>query len=131
MMPTINARPYRPRQVILARENSKKNTRHLMLLSQKQCKQLGLIIMAALVIGLGLTRFFHDRIVELRTKVAQLQTSNTTIADEYRSLCTTSAHLASKTQVAALAQKKLHLFEPDHWQVRRMWSNNDKINSGL
>lgn len=131
MRPTINVRIYRPHQVTLAMGKPKKNTRHLVLLSVNQWKLLVLIVVSALVIGLGLTRFFHGRIVELRAKVTQLQTKNTAIVDEYNSAVAASAQAASKIQVATMAKRKLHLFEPDQGQVRRMWTSNDKIISGL
>jgi mRNA-degrading endonuclease toxin of MazEF toxin-antitoxin module len=120
MTPTLNVRAYRPRQVVFAKGKAQKNTRHFVLLSPRQYKQLGLIVVAAVVVGLGLTRFFHGRTVELRAKVDQLQISNTVIADENKSLVAAGAQLASKTQVAALAKRKLNLFEPDQRQVRRL-----------
>jgi uncharacterized protein HemX len=107
--------------VILAKEKPRKNTRcRFVLLSPDQSKKLGLIVAVALISGLGLTHFFHVRIVALRAKVHQLQTSNTVITDTNNRMEADGAHASSKTQVVALAQRKLKLFEPDRGQVRRM-----------
>jgi len=120
MTPNINIRVYRPRQRIQAKERPRKNTLHFVRLSLNQCKQLGMILMSALVIGLGLTQFFHVKIVELQAKVDQLQTRNTVIADENNRLVVTGAQVASKAQIVALAKRKLKLFEPAQGQVHRM-----------
>lgn len=85
-----------------------------------QCKQLAMMVVVALVIGLGLTQSFHVRIVELRFKIDQLQASNIAIADENNRIEAVGAQVASKAQVVALAKRKLKLFEPDHGQVRRL-----------
>jgi len=74
----------------------------------------------ALGIGLGLTQFFHGRIVELQSRVDQLHTSNTVIVEKNNRLVAAGAQVSSKTQVVALAKRKLKLFEPDQGQVRRM-----------
>jgi len=116
----INVRAYRPRQVMLAKEKPQKNTHCLVLLPPNQRKQLGLIMAMALVIGFGLTQFFHVRIVELRARIDQLQTSNAAIANENNRIEAAGVQLTSKTQIVALAKRKLKLFEPDHGQVRRM-----------
>ena len=126
MRPNINVFVYRPRQVILAKERPRKNTRHFEVLSPIQSKLLGLMVIAVLVIGLGLTQSLHVRIVELQTEVDQLQTSNTVIANENNRLVADGGQVASKAQVVALAQKRLKLFAPAQGQVHRMWTNNDK-----
>jgi hypothetical protein len=120
MTPHINVRAYRPRQVTLAKEKHRKKTRRFVLLSPDQRKQPGLMVVMALVMGLGLTQFFHVRIVELRARIDQLQTSNAVIANENNRIEAASVQLTSKTQIVALAKRKLKLFEPDHGQVRRM-----------
>jgi len=121
MRPNINVRAYRPRQVILATKGKpRKNTRSFELLSPNHCKQLGLMAVVALGIGLGLTQFFHGRIVELQSRVDQLHTSNTVIVEKNNRLVAAGAQVSSKTQVVALAKRKLKLFEPDQGQVRRM-----------
>jgi len=120
MRPNISVHVYRPRQVLLTREKPEKNTLHFVLLPPNRYKRLGLMVVAALAIGWGLTHFFHLRIVELRAKVDQLQTNNTAMADENNRLVATGAQVASKTQVVTLAKRKLKLFEPDQGQVRRM-----------
>lgn len=120
MRPNINVFVYRPRQVILAKRSPRKNTLHFVRLAPNQSRQLGMMAMAALVIGLGLTHFTHIRIVELRAKVDQLQTRNTVIADKNNRLVAAGAQEASKTQVVAMAKRKLKLFEPDQGQVRRI-----------
>ena len=120
MTPNIHVYVYRPRQVILAKGRPRKNTLHFACLAPHQCKQLGLMVMAALVIGLGLTQFFHVRIVALQAKVDQLQTSYTVIADKNNRLVDADAQVASKAQVVALAKRKLQLFEPDQRQVCRL-----------
>ena len=81
---------------------------------------LALMVMAALVIGLGLTHFFHIRIAELQAEVDLLQISNTVIADKNNGLVAAGAQEASKAQVVAMAKRKLKLFEPDQEQVRRI-----------
>ena len=116
----INVRAYRPRQVMLAKEKPQKNTLRFVLLPPNQRKQLGLIVAMALVIGFGLTQFFHARIVELRATVHQLQTRNTAIADQNKRFEAGDAQVASKTVIVAIAQRKLKLYIPDHGQVRRL-----------
>lgn len=120
MTPNIHVYVYRPRQVILAKGSPRKKPLHFVRLAPNQCKQLGLLLMAALVIGLGLTQFFHGRIVELQAKVDQLQTSYTVSADKNNRLVAAGAQVASKAQVVALAKRKLKLFEPDQGQVCRL-----------
>ena len=120
MRSNINVCVYRPRQVILATGSPRKHTLPSTCLSPNQCKQLGVMVMAALAMGLGLTQFFHGKIVESQAKVGQLQASNTVIAHENNHLVATGAQVASRAQVVALARKKLKLFEPDQGQVRRM-----------
>ncbi len=120
MRPNINVFVYRPRQVILAKRSPRKNTLHFVRLAPNQCKRLGLMVMAALVIGQGLTHFSHVKVIELQAKIDQLQTSNTIIADKNNRLVAAGAQQASKAQVVALAKRKLKLFEPDQGQVRRM-----------
>lgn len=120
MTPNIHVYVYRPRQVIPAKGSPRKNTLHFVRLAPNHCKQLGLIVMAALVIGLGLTQFFHVRIVDLQAKVDQLQISYTVIADKNNRLVATDAQVASKTQVVALAKRKLKLLEPAQGQVCRL-----------
>lgn len=120
MMPSANVRVYRPRQLISVKKKPRrKQPFHLARLSPRQCKKLGVLAMAALVIGVGLTQFLHTRIVELQTKFDQLQSSHTAIADETNRLVSAGSR-ASKPQVIAMAQKKLKLFEPYPGQVRRM-----------
>jgi uncharacterized protein HemX len=109
---------YRPRQVILATGSPRKNTLHLVRLAPNQRKQLGLMVLAALVIGLGLTQFFHVRIGALQAKVDQLQTSYTVLAD--KNLVAADDQVASKTQIVELAKRKLKLFEPDQRQGCRL-----------
>ena len=120
MPPHIKVCAYRPRQVTLAKEKPRKNTRRFVLLSPDQCKQLGFMVVVALVIGMGMTQFFYFKIVDLRAKVDQLQTSNTAIANENNRIEAANAQVASKTQIVAIAQRKLKLFKPDHGQVRRL-----------
>lgn len=120
MTSNINVHVYRPRQVILTKGNPRKNTLGSIRLSPYRCKQLGMMVMAALIMGLGLTQFSRVRIIELQAKVGQLQTSNAVIAHENDRLVACGAQMASKEQVVALAQRKLKLFEPDQGQVRRL-----------
>jgi uncharacterized protein HemX len=111
---------YRPRQVILEKGNPRKKALHFVRLAPNQRKKLGLMVMAALVIGLGLTQFLHVKIVELQAKIDQLQTSYTAIADKNNHLASADAQVDSKAQVVELAKRKLKLFKPDQGQVHRM-----------
>ena len=120
MRPNINVFVYRPSQVLLAKRSTPKNTLHFVRLAPNQSRQLGLMVIAALVIGLGLTHFIHIRIAELGAKVDQLQISNTVIADKNNRLVAAGAQEASQAQVVAMAKRKLKLFEPDQAQVRRI-----------
>jgi cell division protein FtsL len=90
------------------------------LLSANQCKLLGLLAVAACIGGLALTHLFQVRVADLRTKADQLQTTYNVFAEENKRLLATEAQLASKTQVVALATRKLKLYEPGQGQVRRM-----------
>ena len=120
MRPNIHVRVYRPRQVMLAMDEPRHKKRGSALLSANQCKLLGLLAVAACIGGLALTHVIQVRVADLRAKADQLQTSFNAIAEENKRLVATEAQVASKTQVVALAKRKLKLCEPDHGQVRRM-----------
>lgn len=120
MRPNINEFVYRPRQVALTPKKSQKKVQNFALLSPAQCKKLGVMIVTALGIGLGMTQFFHVRMLALQAQVDQLHARNTAIAEGNNRLLTAGVQVASKTQIVALAKRKLKLFEPDKEQVRRM-----------
>lgn len=120
MRPNRQVGVYRPRQVLLASDTPRHKKRGAGLLAANQCKLLGLMAMAACVIGLVLTHCIHARVTDLQAKAAQLQASYSAFADENTRLVATEGQAASKIQVVALAKRKLKLFEPDHGQVRRM-----------
>jgi uncharacterized protein HemX len=85
-----------------------------------QGKILAIVVVAALVIGLGATQFLHGHMTDMQARVEQVRAKNTAIANENVRLLAARAQVASKTQVTALAKTKLKLFEPDQAQVRRM-----------
>ena len=120
MRPKIDVPVYRPRQKLLAKEKSQKNTQGCAFLPRPQWKQLSLMVVVALVIGLGLTQFFHVRMLELQAKVGQIQVRISVIAAENQRLVNADVQVTSTTQVVALAERKLKLFEPNKEQVRRM-----------
>ena len=118
MRPNVQVRVFRPRQVILATGKPHNTKRGV--LASNQGKYLGWMVAVTFAIGLGLTQFLQVRMVALQAKVDQLHISNTAIVEENKRLMATETQVASETQVIALAKRKLHLFEPDHRQVRRM-----------
>lgn len=123
MRPKIHVHVYRPRQVPLAKGTpvTKQKRRQFDLHFPLKCKPLALAAVAALGIGLGVTQFFHGKVAELQVKVGELQASNIAIVAENNRLLATSDQVISKQQVvAALAKKKVKLYEPDQGQVRRM-----------
>jgi hypothetical protein len=120
MTPHNNVRAYRPRQIMRANVKPEINARRASLPSPNQCKLLALMAAAALMISLGLMQYLQVRIVELRARIDQLQASNIAISRENTRIEAIGAQVASRTQVVALAKKKLKLFEPDHGQVHRM-----------
>lgn len=120
MRPNINEFVYRPRQVVLAKKRSKKKTPLFVFLSFAQCKALAMMIVTASVTGQGITQFLHVKMLELQAKVDHLQARNTTIAEEHNRLLSAECQLASKTQIVALAKRKLKLFKPDKEQVHRL-----------
>lgn len=120
MTSNISVRRYRPRQQVFAKAKSRRPNRLALHLPVEQVKMLGVMVAAALVLGLGLTQFFHGRMADMQAGAEQLRARNTAIATENIRLLAARAQVASKTQVAALAKNKLQLFEPDQGQVRRM-----------
>lgn len=117
---TAQVRVYRPRQVMFGLDKFGHKQQGLRRPAAIQYKRLGLMMMAAIVIGLGFTQIIHVRVTDLRGKADHLQVSYSVFADENKRLMATEAQLASKTQVVELAKRKLKLFEPDQGQVRRM-----------
>lgn len=120
MRPNIHVRVYRPRQVMLAMDEPRRKQRGSALLSGSQYKLLGLLAVAACIGGLALTHVIQTRVADLRVKADQLHASFNAISEENKRLMATEAQVASKTQVVALAKRKLKLIEPDQGQVRRM-----------
>jgi cell division protein FtsL len=120
MRPNIQVRVYRPRQIMFDSDKPRYKKRGSVLLPANQCKLLGLLAVAACIGGLVLTHALQVRVADLRTKADQLQASYTAFTEENKRLVATEAQLASKTQVVALATRKLKLYEPGHSQIRRM-----------
>lgn len=120
MTPYNNVRAYRPRQVMFANKKPENHSPGASLPSSNQCKLLALTAAAALIISLGLMQYLHCRIGELRAGIDRLQARNSIISQENTRLEAIGAQVASRTQVVALAKRKLKLFEPDHGQVHRM-----------
>ena len=118
---SMHVRTYRPPQVVLSRAKVRRRSEmSAFRLPGGQGKMLAAMAGVALVMGLALTQIFHGQMVDMQARAEQLQSRNTTIANENVRLLAARAQVASKTQVAALAKTKLKLFEPDHGQVRRM-----------
>jgi len=115
----VNVRSYRPVQVSF-RSAKPAAPRLGMSLSSIQRKWLSLMVASALVIGVAGTQFLHGRMVEMRTNAEKVRTVNNHISTENIRLLSMRAQLTSKDHVAALAGKKLNLFEPGQGQVHRM-----------
>jgi len=120
MTPHNNVRAYRPRQVPPVSNMPAKKARPMGLTSPGQWKLLGATTAAVLIISLGLMQFFHARIVALQVRIDRLQTCNAAIAAENKRIEAVGDQVGSRSQVVALAKRKLNLFEPDHGQVHRM-----------
>jgi len=115
----MHVRIYRPRQVVLSKAKARKRS-DAFLFPRGQGKMLAAMAGVALALGLTLTQVFHGQMVDIRAEAELLQARNSAIASENVRLLAARAQVASKTQVTALAQTKLKLFEPDQGQVRRM-----------
>lgn len=120
MTPNVSVRTFRPRQQVLTREQAQVQPRFRCSLPVAQAKTFAIVTGVALVLAVGVTQIIHGRMGELHGKAEQLRARNTVVANENVRLLATRAQLSSKAQVVALAKTKLHLFEPDQRQVRRM-----------
>jgi cell division protein FtsL len=119
MVTNVNIRRYRPQQAIF--NSGRRETARLDLsISREQYKALGILVAAALVMGLLITQVFHYRSVAARAEIERLQTMHAALGDEHVRLLANRAQLASKAHVLVLAGTKFDLFEPDTTQVRRM-----------
>ena len=119
MASSVNIRTYRPQQLAV-RESRRAFPRLRIALSRDERRVLIVAAGLALMAGLAITQLFHGRINDTMERTQQLQARNITVANENIRLLATRAQLASKTQILALAERKLNLFEPDKGQVRRM-----------
>ena len=81
---------------------------------------MAIIAAIAVVLGLATTHFLHGQVLNTKTKVMQLQSSNSAIANENVRLLATRAQLASKNKIVSHAGAKLNLFEPEKGQVHRL-----------
>jgi hypothetical protein len=119
MVTNVNIRRYRPQQAIF---NSRRReaVRLDLSITREQYKVLGILAIAALVIGLMITQVFHYRSVAARAEIERLQTMHAALGDEHVRLLATRAQLMSKAHVLVLAGAKFDLFEPNTTQVRRM-----------
>jgi uncharacterized protein HemX len=120
MVPNVSVRTYKPRQQSFSKEKYQARSRVGLKLSGEQRKIVAALSALVVVLGLALTQFLHGQITDMRVKAEKLQEKNTVTADEHVRLLAARAQLTSKTKVAVLAGTKLHLFEPDKGQVRRM-----------
>jgi hypothetical protein len=116
----IRTQTYRPRQVVFSKAKICAWSGIISRFPGGQGKMSAVMAGVALVFAVVLTQIFHGQVVEMQDGIEQLQAKNTAIAGENVRLLAARAQVASKTQVAALAGTKLHLFEPDRGQVRRM-----------
>jgi len=119
MVTNVNIRRYRPPQALF--NSSRREAARLELsISREQYKVLGVLVAAALVMGLLITQVFHYRSVAARAEIERLQTMHAALGDEHVRLLANRAQLMSKAHVLVLAGTKFDLFEPDATQVRRM-----------
>lgn len=115
----VNVRSYRPVQASL-RSARPVTPRVGLSISSVQRKWIALMVGSALVMGVGVTQFFHGRMVEMRSRAEKVRTVNAHISTENIRLLSVRAQLSSKDHILALAGKKLHLFEPGQGQWHRM-----------
>lgn len=120
MVPNVSVRTFKPRQQVFSKEQPQARPRFRCSFSVEHLKMLAIVSVVLVVVGVGLTQVIQGRMGDLLGRAEQLRTRNTTVADENVRLLATRAQLSSKEQVVALAKTKLHLFEPDQRQVRRM-----------
>lgn len=120
MTPNVSVRTFKPRQQVFSKEQSQARPRFRCNFSFEQAKVLAIVSAVVVVLGVGLTQIIQGGMGDLQGRAEQLRTRNTAVADENVRLLAARAQLSSKAQVVALAKTKLHLFEPDQRQVRRM-----------
>ncbi|MBM9536033.1 hypothetical protein [Desulfobulbus alkaliphilus] len=119
MVTNVQVRRYRPRQVIF-NPGRKQAARLDLAFSREQYKVLGILVAAALVLGLLITQIMHHRSQAATMEVERLQAMHASLGDEQVHLLAARAQLMSKAHILALAGTKFELFEPDATQVRRM-----------
>ncbi|NLX18483.1 MAG: hypothetical protein GXY53_04260 [Desulfobulbus sp.] len=120
MSPTVGVQTFKPRQQIFNQDRTQATSQFRGLLSIVQTRVFAAGAVAALVLGIGITQMIQTMTNDLQQRATQLRAGNIAVADENVRLLATRAQLSSKAQVVALAGTKLHLFEPDQKQVRRM-----------
>lgn len=120
MTPNVSVRTFKPRQQVFSKEQSLARPRFRCNFSFEQAKVLAIVLAVVVVLGVGLTQIIQGGMGDLQGRAEQLRARNTAVADENVRLLAARAQLSSKAQVVALAKTKLHLFEPDQRQVRRM-----------
>jgi len=120
MTPNVSVRTFKPRQQVFSKEQPMARPRFRCSFPVEQAKVLAIVSAVVVVLGVGLAQIIQGGMGDLQGRAEQLRTRNTAVADENVRLLAARAQLSSKAQVVALAKTKLHLFEPDQRQVRRM-----------
>lgn len=120
MTPNVSVRTFKPRQQVFSKEQPQARPRNRFSFPAEQARMLAIASAVLVVLGLGLTMVIQGKMGDLQGRAEQLRARNTAVADENVRLLAARAQLSSKAQVVALAKTKLHLFEPDQRQVRRM-----------
>lgn len=121
MLSNVSVRTFKPRQQVFSKEPPQNRSRLYCKFSVASAKILAIVSVTIVVLGVGLTQIIQGKMIALQGMAEQLRTSNTVVADENVRLLAIRAQLSSKDQVVVLAKTKLHLFEPDQRQVRRMY----------
>ncbi|QQG65345.1 cell division protein FtsL [Desulfobulbus oligotrophicus] len=120
MTPTVGVQTFKPRQQIFTQERTQVSSQFCCILSIVQTRVFAVVALVVLVLGIGLTQIIQTAMSDLQERASHLRSGNIAVANENVRLLATRAQLSSKAQVIALAGTRLHLFEPDQKQVRRM-----------
>lgn len=115
----INTRTYRPAQIAYRSERGKLPGLQVTL-SSGQKKILAAFASMVVLTMLVVAGLIAGRIDTIEARVQQLQVANIALANEHVRLLASRAQLSSKDHITALAERKLHLFEPVKGQVHRM-----------
>jgi cell division protein FtsL len=115
----INTRTYRPAQMAYRSERSKLSGLQVTL-SSGQKKILAVFVGVFVMTMLVVAGLIAGRIDTIEARVQQMQATNIALVNEHVRLLASRAQLSSKDHITALAERKLHLFEPVKGQVHRM-----------